>query len=93
MIDSINNSIFEAKLKDIKFNTTPTIIGCIMGGILLNQHCVYAKDVTQQGVEVINSLCSIGPPTLLTVAEIYKVRSYIKMYMENLKLIMRKNDK
>jgi len=64
-----------------------------MGGILLNQHCVYAKDAAQQGAEVINSLCSIGPPTLLSVAEIYKVRSYIKMYMENLKLIMRKNDK
>jgi hypothetical protein len=89
----VNNAIFEAKLKDIKFNTTPTIIGCIMGGILLNHHYVYAKDAAQQGAEVINSLCSIGPPALLSAAEIYKVRSYIKIYMENLKLNMRKNDK
>lgn len=64
-----------------------------MGGILLNQDCVYAKTVAQEGTEVINSLYNLGPPTLLAVAEIYKVRSYIKMYMENLKLIMRKNDK
>ena len=42
------------------------------------------------GAEVFNSLCNIGPPTLLSVAEIYKVRTYIKMYMENLKLVMKK---
>ncbi|MGH4123924.1 MAG: hypothetical protein ACREV6_13440 [Clostridium sp.] len=64
-----------------------------MGGILLNQNCVYAKGVTQEGTEVINFLSILGPATLLTAAEIYKVRSSIKIYMKNLKLIARKNDK
>ena len=89
----MNNAIFEAKLKDIKLNTSPAIIGCVMGCIFLNPDCVYAKDAAQEGAEVINSLCNLGPPTLLAVAEICKVRYYIKMYMENLKLIMKKNDK
>ncbi len=64
-----------------------------MGGILLNHNYVYAKGVTHEGTEVINFLSILGPPTLLTLAEIYKVRSSIKIYMENLKLITIKNDK
>ena len=64
-----------------------------MGSILLNQDCVYAKAAAQEGTEVINLLCNLGPPTLLTTAEVYKVRAYVKMYMKNLKLIMKKNGK
>ena len=63
-----------------------------MGGILLNPACVYAKGSAQEGTEVISFLCTLVPPTLLTAAEIYKVRASIKIYMKNLKLIMRKND-
>ncbi|MBU3144285.1 hypothetical protein [Clostridium sp. CF012] len=57
---------------------------------MLNQNYVYAKGVTHEGTEIISIL---GAPTLLTAVEIYKVRSSIKIYMKNLKLITRKNDK
>jgi hypothetical protein len=90
VVNSINNAIFEAKLKDINFSRTPTIVACIIGSILLNQDYVYAKGATQEGTEVINFLRELGPPTLLTIAELYKVRDYIKMYMKNLKLIIKK---
>ena len=56
--------------------------------MVLNQDYVYAKVVTQQGTEVINSLYKIGPETLLTAVEIYKVRVLMKMYIENLKLYL-----
>jgi hypothetical protein len=59
-----------------------------MGCLLLKQDYVYAKDATQQGTEVINYLSILGPPTLLTAVEIYKVRAYIKMYFKNLKLYL-----
>ncbi|MGH4137141.1 hypothetical protein [Clostridium sp.] len=55
--------------------------------MLLNQNYAYAKDAAQQGTEVINILSTLGPPTLLTAVEIYKVRAYIKMYTHNLKLL------
>ncbi|MBZ9687245.1 hypothetical protein G9F72_013005 [Clostridium estertheticum] len=60
---------------------------------MLNQDQVYAKDASQQGTEVIKFISNLGPPTLLTSVEIYKVRAYIKMYIVNLKLITRKNGK
>ena len=60
--------------------------------ILLKQDYVYAKGVTQEGTEVINFLSKFGPPTLITTGEIYKVRDYIKIYMQNIKL-MKKSDK
>jgi uncharacterized protein YnzC (UPF0291/DUF896 family) len=56
--------------------------------MVLNQDYVYAKVVTQQGTEVINSLYKIGPETLLTAVEIYKVRVLMKMYIKNLKLYL-----
>lgn len=61
-----------------------------MGCILLNQDCVYAKDAAQEGTEIINLLSKLGPPTLLTAIELYKVEAYIKMYIKNLKLVMKK---
>ncbi|MBU3128206.1 MULTISPECIES: hypothetical protein [Clostridium] len=60
---------------------------------MLNQNYVYAKGVTHEGTDVINFLSILGAPILLTAAEVYKVRSSIKIYMKNLKLITRKNDK
>lgn len=90
-MDIFNNAIFKSKLKDIKFNKTPAIIGCIIGCILLKPDYVYAKDTVQESTEVISFLCTLVPPTLLTAAEIYKVRASIKIYMKNVKLIMRKN--
>ncbi len=86
----MNTAIFEAKLKDIRLNTSPAIIGCVMGCILLNQGYVYAKDAAQEGTEIINSLSKLNIPTLLTAVELYKVRDYIKMYIKNLKLVIRK---
>jgi len=56
--------------------------------MVLNQDYVYAKVVTQEGTEVINSLYKVGPATLLTVVEIYKVRVLMKMYFENFKLYL-----
>ena len=84
----INNAIFEAKLKDIKFNANPAIITCILGSILLNQHYVYAQGVSQQGAEVANYLSKLGPPTLLTAMEICKVKAYLRMYITNGKLYL-----
>lgn len=57
-----------------------------MGCILLKQDYVYAADAVHEGAEVINVLSNLGPPTLLTAVEIYKIRGYIKKYIENLKL-------
>lgn len=66
------------------------MIGCIVSFILLRPDYVYAKNVAQEGTEVVNFLSTLGPPTLLTAAEIYKVRAYIKTYMKNLKLVIKK---
>ena len=59
-----------------------------MGYILLNQHSVYAIDAAQESTEVINFLSILGPPTLLTAVEIYKVRAYIRIYFKNIKLYL-----
>jgi len=59
-----------------------------MGCILLNQDCVYAKDTATKGIEVINLLYNLGPPTLLTAVDFYKVRAYIKMHIKNLKFYL-----
>ncbi|MFT5875478.1 MAG: hypothetical protein ACI8WT_004471 [Clostridium sp.] len=64
-----------------------------MSGIILKQDCVYAKDAAGQGIEIINLVSILGPPIMLTVAEMFKVRAYIKMYIKNLKLVTIKNDK
>ncbi|MBU3093613.1 hypothetical protein KPL35_16270 [Clostridium sp. CF011] len=45
---------------------------------MLKPDYVYAKDTVQESTEVINFLSKLGPPTLLTAVEIYKVRAYIK---------------
>jgi len=83
---SINNTIFDAKLKDNKLDTAPVIISCVIGCIFLTQHCVYAKDAAQEGTKIVKYLSNLGPPTLLTALEIYKVRAYIKMYIKNVQL-------
>ena len=75
-------------MKDIKFYKYPTIISCIMGCIFLNPDYAYAKDAAPQAAEVINNLSILGPPMLLTAVELYKVRAYIKMYINNLKLYL-----
>jgi len=59
-----------------------------MSSILLNQNYVYAKNAAQQSTEVMIFLSNLGPPTLFTAVEIYKVRAYIKMYIHNLKLYL-----
>ncbi|WP_291632825.1 hypothetical protein [Clostridium sp.] len=64
-----------------------------MSGIILKQDCVYARDTAQQGIEIINLVSILGPPIMLTVAEMFKVRAYIRMYIKNLKLVTIKNDK
>ncbi len=86
----MNNAIFEAKLTDIKLNTCPVIIGCVMSCIFLYPDCVYAKDAAQEGTEIISSLSKLNLATLLTAVELYKVKAYIKMYINNLKLVMKK---
>jgi hypothetical protein len=88
LVDTINSAIFEAKLNDIKFDKAPGILGCIMGCILLNQDYVYAKNAAQECAVAITSLYKLGAPTLLTAVEIYKVRAFLKMYIENLKLYL-----
>lgn len=85
-MSSIDNAIFETKLKDTKHNTYPVIISCIIGGIFLKQNYAYATDAVQESTGIINILSILGPPTLLTAVEIYKIRGYIKKYIENLKL-------
>lgn len=59
-----------------------------MGFIFLNQQSVYAKDAAQEGTKILDYLSTLGPPSLLTAVEIYKVRSYIKIYTKNLKLYL-----
>jgi hypothetical protein len=59
-----------------------------MGCILLKQNYAYATDAAHEGTEVINLLSELGPPALLTAAEIYKIRTYIKMYIKNFKLYL-----
>ena len=85
--------MFEAKLKDIKFSTSPAIIGCVMGCILLNQDYVYAKAAAKESIEVVNSLYKLGPEALLTAVEVYKVRASVKMYIKNLKLYLHQTAK
>ena len=80
--------IFEAKLKDIKFNTSPATISCILAAILLNQHYAFAEGISQQGTEIANVYAKLGPPTLLTSMEIYKIKAYIIMYINNGKLYL-----
>jgi hypothetical protein len=80
--------IFEAKLKDIKLNTTPAIITCILGSILLNQQYVLASGISQEGSQVASYLSKLAPPTLLTAMEIYKVKAYIRMYITNSRLYL-----
>ncbi|MCB2291087.1 hypothetical protein LGK97_15240 [Clostridium sp. CS001] len=55
---------------------------------MLNQDYVYAKAAAKESTEVVNSLYNLGPPTLLTAVEVYKVRSHVKMYVKNLKLCL-----
>jgi len=81
-----NKGTNKSKLKNIKFSTYPAIICFIMGFILLKPDYVYAKDAVHEGTAVINFLSNLGPPSLLTALEIYKVQPYIKMYILNLKL-------
>jgi len=80
-----NKGTNKSKLKNIKFSTYPAIICFIMGFIFLKPDYVYAKDAVHEGTAVINFLSNLGPPSLLTALEIYKVQPYIKMYMSNLK--------
>lgn len=79
-----NELIFESKLKNNKLNTCYKVINYMIITALLTEDPVYAKSLVNESNPVWDFLYTYGPPIVLTSAEIFKNRFYIKLYIENI---------
>lgn len=84
VINKVNNLIFEAKLKDIRFNENQKIISYTIGIIFLSQHLAYAHPSVGKSNKIIEFLDNYGPPLILTAVDLLKLGAPIKIHMKNL---------
>lgn len=87
IMDKINNTVFESKLKDIKLNRNHRIISYTIGIIFFSQQLAYAGTSVEKSTKIIEFLNNFGPPLILTACELFKLSMPIKIHKKNFDIL------